>query len=246
MAQIWIKNFFQTFRLIIIVFLFSYFIGMFFYIFADITNDSERVADQYDDSNDAHANFVMFFGLHGKTPYENAIIITYFSFTSLSTVGFGDFNPRSNPERIFTCAMLLFGVAVFSYIMGNFIEIIAKMRDLESPFNDGDNLSRFFGVLRMFNSDKQIDYDIMVKIEDYFEYKWEEDRNLAINDPEEFHLLNQLQFGIQVDIYKKCLFNSFLKNHKDFFVFPKEYDGIQHSYYNWNDDHYQRFIVNFL
>ena len=68
MAQIWIKNFFETFRLIIIVFLFSYYIGMFFYIFADLTNDIDRVAQQYDDSNDAHANFIMFNGLEQKTP----------------------------------------------------------------------------------------------------------------------------------------------------------------------------------
>jgi hypothetical protein len=50
--------------------------------------------------------------------------MVYFAFTSLSTVGFGDFNPRSNVERLFTSVVLLLGVSVFSYIMGNFIEII--------------------------------------------------------------------------------------------------------------------------
>tara|TARA_B110001450_G_C17380459_1_gene383465 strand:- start:452 stop:586 length:135 start_codon:yes stop_codon:yes gene_type:complete len=42
----------------------------------------------------------------------------YFTFTSLSTVGFGDLNPRSNSERILTAVILLFGVAIFSYILG--------------------------------------------------------------------------------------------------------------------------------
>ena len=224
MAQIWIKNFFETFRLIIIVFLFSYYIGMLFYIFADLTNDIDIVAQQFDDSK--HANFIMFNGLDQKTPLENAIIITYFSFTSLSTVGFGDYNPRSNPERLFTCAMLMFGVAVFSYIMGNFIEIITKMKDINASFSDGDNLARFFGLLKMFNSDKQLEHDIMVKIESYFEYKWEQDCNLAIHEEEDFHLLNQLQYSVQVDIYHTYLFNKFLKSHKHFFEFPKEYDGI--------------------
>jgi len=37
----------------------------------------------------------------------------YFSFTSLSTVGFGDYHPRSNSERLIGAAMLVFGVAIF-------------------------------------------------------------------------------------------------------------------------------------
>ena len=84
----------------------------------------------------------------------------------------------------------MFGVAVFSYIMGNFIEIITKMRDINASFSDGDNLARFFGLLKMFNSDKQLEHDIMVKIENYFEYKWESDCNLAIQEEEDFYLLN--------------------------------------------------------
>ena len=55
---------------------------------------------------------------------ENTIIVTYFAFTSLSTVGFGDYNPRSDIERLLCAFILLFGVAIFSYIMGNFISII--------------------------------------------------------------------------------------------------------------------------
>jgi hypothetical protein len=48
----------------------------------------------------------------------------YFAFTSLSTVGFGDFHPRGDVERIYGAFMLLFGVAIFSYILSVFKEII--------------------------------------------------------------------------------------------------------------------------
>ena len=60
--------------------------------------------------------------MYNKSEYEALIIATYFAFTSLSTVGLGDFHPRGNIERVCTGFMLLFGVAIFSYIMGNFIE----------------------------------------------------------------------------------------------------------------------------
>jgi hypothetical protein len=54
------------------------------------------------------------------------IVLLYFSFTSLTTVGFGDFNPRSDNERVFIAFGLLFGVAIFSMIMNEFIEMIQK------------------------------------------------------------------------------------------------------------------------
>jgi hypothetical protein len=56
--------------------------------------------------------------------YDDALLLMYYTFTSLSTVGFGDITPRSNGERILIAFFLLFGVAVFSYIMGNFIDIL--------------------------------------------------------------------------------------------------------------------------
>ena len=110
---------------------------------------------------------------------ENTIIVTYFAFTSLSTVGFGDYNPRSNIERIVCAFILLFGVAIFSYIMGNFITIIDQYQKFNEELEDGDNLSKFFGTLRKFNN--QIPFDLQLKreVEAFFEYKWTHDKNMA-------------------------------------------------------------------
>jgi hypothetical protein len=74
----------------------------------------------------------------------------------MSTVGFGDFNPRSNVERLFTAAMLVVGVAVVSYLMGNLLEIIGQMGEINDDFNDGDKLTKFFGLLSRFNHDKPV------------------------------------------------------------------------------------------
>ena len=59
-----------------------------------------------------------------KPMYDQAIIVMYWAFTTLSTVGFGDYNPRSDSERLMCAFFMLFGVAIFSYIMGIFIEIL--------------------------------------------------------------------------------------------------------------------------
>jgi hypothetical protein len=52
------------------------------------------------------------------------VIAVYFAFTSLSTVGFGDYCPRSDLERLLGSIMLLFGVSIFSMAMGRFIEMV--------------------------------------------------------------------------------------------------------------------------
>ena len=54
---------------------------------------------------------------------SNSLKVVYFAFTSLSSVGLGDLHPKSDIERLLTAFILLFGVAIFSYIMGNLLEI---------------------------------------------------------------------------------------------------------------------------
>lgn len=66
--------------------------------------------------------------------------LTYFAFTSLSTVGFGDYAPRSDLERGVGAFLLLSGVAIFSIIMGQFIEILDSYMKFNEENNEGDLL----------------------------------------------------------------------------------------------------------
>ena len=80
------------------------------------------------------------------------MILCYFAFTSLSTVGFGDYVPRSNFERVIGAFVLLLGVAIFSYIMGIFIDILTQFKEFNADFNQDDILSKFFEILKKFNN----------------------------------------------------------------------------------------------
>lgn len=63
------------------------------------------------------------------------LILIYFSFTTLTTVGFGDYHPRSDGERIFVIIQMLLGVAIFSYFLGDFIAIV---QDIVTPPSEND------------------------------------------------------------------------------------------------------------
>lgn len=65
--------------------------------------------------------FIAYYGMQSRSHAFITITMTYYAFTSLSTVGFGDYAPRSDLERAIGSMILLIGVALFSYIMGNFI-----------------------------------------------------------------------------------------------------------------------------
>lgn len=58
--------------------------------------------------------------------YETSITLIYFTLTSLSTVGFGDFHPKTDWERLACSFMLLIGVATFSYAQHHLLEILMQ------------------------------------------------------------------------------------------------------------------------
>ena len=96
----------------------------------------------------------------------------YWAFTTLSTVGFGDYYPMSNFERGFAAFGFLGGVAVFSYIMGNFAEIISFILNLDNELEDGEQLTIFLSLLKSFNNGEDIKRELKEEIEEYFEYRW--------------------------------------------------------------------------
>ena len=77
--------------------------------------------------------------------------MSYFSFTTLSTVGFGDFYPVGNGERLLMVIVMLLGIMCFSYIMGLFTEILNIFLALNKPLEDSGNLAKFFGVMQNYN-----------------------------------------------------------------------------------------------
>jgi hypothetical protein len=71
---------------------------------------------------------------------------------------------------------MLLGVAIFSYFLGDFIAIV---QDIVTPpsENDEDSLSSFFGLIQYFNYNKEVEPKFKEQIENYFEYRWENDKN---------------------------------------------------------------------
>jgi magnesium-transporting ATPase (P-type) len=123
--QIRISQFFKAFKILSIIFLSSYFFGAIFYILQDIYSYIHQDNTKFDD----------YYELDRKSHKEKSIIITYFAFTSLATVGLGDFVPRSDLERISITVGLFSGVILFSIVMDCFNRILAQIKVIDREFD---------------------------------------------------------------------------------------------------------------
>ena len=110
------------------------------------------------------------------------IIVTYYAFTSLSTVGFGDFSPRSDSERIFILIALFVGVIMFSYILSCLHDMMTLMRDFYSEYGEDDQLTKFIVTLKNFNEGHDLDKKIVESLELFFKHKWQTDKNNALSN----------------------------------------------------------------
>lgn len=98
-------------------------------------------------------------------------MVWYFAITTLSTVGFGDFYPISTEEKIVTCWIMLIGVTVFSFMVGNLIEIYDQYKNMHKE-DEGGDLTRWLALLAHFNGGKPLKKELIREIEDFFEYYW--------------------------------------------------------------------------
>jgi len=64
--------------------------------------------------------------------------------TTLATVGLGDYAPISDTERVLGIGLFIIGSVVFSFLMGNFIDILNRFFNLDIEFDDSENLNFFF------------------------------------------------------------------------------------------------------
>lgn len=60
----------------------------------------------------------------------------YFSLTTLSTVGYGDYYPNSIFEKIFGSIIQIFGVTFFSILMNKFQVIVVSIRGQQEGYNE--------------------------------------------------------------------------------------------------------------
>jgi hypothetical protein len=96
-------------------------------------------------------------------------------------------------------------------------------------------LSRFFGTLKHFNGNEEINLDFKREVERYFDHKWEVDKNFIINADEYAGFYYSIPSTVIDGVYKRFLFIDFLEKYKKLFSYPKLDSPHRHAMYTWDD-----------
>jgi hypothetical protein len=114
----------RLFELVMQILLFSYFVGLIYYVFCDFVNDKWGKEDDH-----AHdlKDFIHEKGIDELNAYDRTVAITYYAITTLSTVGFGDFHPVGDHDRVLMVIIFLVGNFLFSVILDTLCKLMREI-----------------------------------------------------------------------------------------------------------------------
>ena len=119
-------------------------------------------------------NFILNFALADDSKSQRFIKSWYFIFTTLSTVGYGDFYATNKHEQWFAILLLLAGPTWFAFTMGKAIQFLNQLQDLKG--NRGNMKEVYLWMKEIESVHGSIQYQNKVRILSHFKNFFKHDR----------------------------------------------------------------------
>ncbi|XP_077415516.1 potassium voltage-gated channel subfamily H member 6a isoform X2 [Vanacampus margaritifer] len=130
-----------------------------------LDNLAEQIGKQYNNSDAASGPSI-------KDKYVTAL---YFTFSSLTSVGFGNVSPNTNPEKIFSICVMLIGSLMYASIFGNVSAIIQRLYSGTARYHT--QMLRVKEFIRFH----QIPGGLRQRLEEYFQHAWSYTNGIDMN-----------------------------------------------------------------
>uniref|UniRef100_A0A673G8B0 Voltage-gated inwardly rectifying potassium channel KCNH2 n=1 Tax=Sinocyclocheilus rhinocerous TaxID=307959 RepID=A0A673G8B0_9TELE len=111
----------------------------------------------------------------GPSIKDKYVTALYFTFSSLTSVGFGNVSPKTNSEKIFTICVMLIGALMYASIFGNVSAIIQRLYSGTARYH-----TQMLRV-REFIRFHQIPNPLRQKLEEYFQHAWSYTNGIDMN-----------------------------------------------------------------
>lgn len=114
-----------------------------------------------------------------RAPIDQYIRALYWCVTTVATIGYGDYYPNHevNAQIIYTIVVQIFGVGMYSYIIGNVSGLITNLDVARAQF-----VKKIESVKSYLNN-KRIPKDLQEKVLSYYHYLWDKKRSVAEESP---------------------------------------------------------------
>ena len=160
----------------------------------------------------------------GKLSYDQTttyITSIYWVFTTLSTLGYGDFYPVQINEYLFTMLIEFMGVFLFAYMMGNINNLIEKLDDDVDEYlqNELTKLDQWLMKIDRANSHRKLKHEMVDKITDSLSTYWKLDHVVIQKN----NFLDQLPIKMR----KKLINHLFCGFFDQFSIF---FDGLEEGF----------------
>ncbi|XP_076256580.1 potassium voltage-gated channel seizure isoform X4 [Rhynchophorus ferrugineus] len=114
-------------------------------------------------------------GTGGPSIKSRYVTALYFTFTSLTSVGFGNVAPNTDAEKIFTICVMLVGSLMYASIFGNVSAIIQRLYSGTARYH-----TQMLRV-REFIRFHQIPNPLRQRLEEYFQHAWTYTNGIDMN-----------------------------------------------------------------
>ncbi|XP_046673581.1 potassium voltage-gated channel subfamily H member 2 isoform X4 [Homalodisca vitripennis] len=125
-------------------------------------------------ANDTH-QFYLHNNTGGPSIKSRYITALYFTFSSLTSVGFGNVAPNTDAEKVFTICVMLVGSLMYASIFGNVSAIIQRLYSGTARYH-----TQMLRV-REFIRFHQIPNPLRQRLEEYFQHAWTYTNGIDMN-----------------------------------------------------------------
>ena len=91
----------------------------------------------------------------------------YWAITTLTTVGYGDISPHTDVLKVYTMLVMLVGVGVYGFVVGNIASLFANLDLAQQSFRS--RVDNVMAYLKYQNTPK----DLQRRAQQYFDYLWD-------------------------------------------------------------------------
>ena len=119
-------------------------------------------------------NFIDTFNLEDYSDFSQVIIVWYFIYSSMMTVGYGDFAATNTYEMVLLIIILIIGPNWFAFTMGKALNIVKKLTEIDGTADLDGQLGIWFSKLE--RKHRQIPKGIKDKVNTYYFNYWRNDR----------------------------------------------------------------------